>query len=127
MGELQGKFTNSSIQFLVKFFQCLDNAVRIYDKMEMTSDGAKSDIVKQNLVGGIQVHHVKSCLAFMQNSNEVCTDWTFHSIQLASQLAKSFCDLRTIQQQQQSFIHNIQVQEEERKKKETTENEMTEI
>ena len=34
MGELRGKFTNSSIQFLVKFFQSLDNAVRICDKMQ---------------------------------------------------------------------------------------------
>ena len=79
MGELQGKFTNSSIQFVVKFFQCLDDAVRIYDKMqvvllEMTYDGAKSNVVKQNLVGGIQVHHVKNYLAFMQSSNEVRAD-----------------------------------------------------
>ena len=70
MRELQGKFTNRSILFLVKFFQCLDNAVRIYDKMqvvlkEMTCDGTKFNAVKQNLVGRIQVHHVINCLAFM--------------------------------------------------------------
>ena len=54
----------------MKFFQCLDNAVRIYDKMqvvlkEMICDGTKFNVVKQNLVGRIQVHHGINCLAFM--------------------------------------------------------------
>ena len=34
MGELQGGFTNNSILLLVKFFQSLDNVVRIYDKIQ---------------------------------------------------------------------------------------------
>ena len=51
-------------------FLVLDNAVRIRDKMqvvfqEMARDGAKTNVAKWNLIGGIQSTHVKNCLMFM--------------------------------------------------------------
>ena len=56
---MRGKFTISSIKFHVNFFSVmLDNVVRICDKMqvvceEMACDGAKSNVAKWNLIGGI--------------------------------------------------------------------------
>ena len=54
----------------MKCFHWLNNVVRICDKMhvvhkEMTRDGAKSNVVKWNLIGGIHVQHAKNGLAFM--------------------------------------------------------------
>ena len=45
----------------------LDNEVRTRDEMqvvykEMTRDGAKSNLAKWNLIGGIQFKHVKNCI-----------------------------------------------------------------
>ena len=48
----------------------LDKAVRIRDKIqvvykEMACDGAKSNVAKWNLIGRIQLRHVKNFLLFM--------------------------------------------------------------
>ena len=48
----------------------LDNAVRVRDQMqvvhkEMTRDRAKLNVAKWNLIGGIQLKHVKNCSMFM--------------------------------------------------------------
>ena len=49
---------------------CLDSLLTIHNKMqviykEMIQDGAKSNVAKRNLMGGVQFKHVKHCLLFM--------------------------------------------------------------
>ena len=43
---------------------------------EMTCDGAKSNVAKQNLIGRIQFKLLKNCLMFMQCNDWVVSDWT---------------------------------------------------
>ena len=48
----------------------LNNVVGVRDQMqvvykEMTRDRAKLNVAKWNLIGGIQLKHVKNCLKFM--------------------------------------------------------------
>ena len=50
--------------------QIQDNVVRMRNQVqvvykEMRGDGAKSNLAKWNLIGGIQFRHVKNCLMFM--------------------------------------------------------------
>ena len=44
---------------------------------EMTRDGAKSNLAKCNLIGGIQFTHVKNCPMFILCNDWVCSDWTW--------------------------------------------------
>ena len=42
----------------------MHNQVQVVYK-EMRGDGAKSNLAKWNLIGGIQFRHMKNCLMFM--------------------------------------------------------------
>ena len=46
---------------------------------EIIRDRAKSNVAKQNLIGGMPQKHVKNCLMFMQCNDWVCSDWTLFS------------------------------------------------
>ena len=55
--------------------------VTIHDKRqvlckEMTSDEAKSNVAKWNMIGGVQLKHVKHCLMFIECNDQACYDWT---------------------------------------------------
>ena len=50
---------------------------------EMKRDGAKSNLAKWNLIGGIQFKQVKNCLMFMCN-DRVCSDWTLNVVFIVS-------------------------------------------
>ena len=46
---------------------------------EMKRDGAKFNLAKWNLIGGIQFKQVKNCLMLMCN-DWVCSDWTLNVV-----------------------------------------------
>ena len=55
--------------------------VTIHDKRqvlykEMTSDEAKSNVAKWNMIGGVQLKHVKHCLMFIECNDQAYSDWT---------------------------------------------------
>ena len=50
---------------------------------EMKRDGAKSNLAKWNLIGGIQFKQVKNCLTLMCN-DWVCSDWTLNVVFIVS-------------------------------------------
>ena len=50
---------------------------------EMKRDGAKSNLAKWNLIGGIQFKQVKNWLTLMCN-DWVCSDWTLNVVFIVS-------------------------------------------
>ena len=50
---------------------------------EMKRDGAKSNLAKWNLIGGIQFKQVKNSLMFMCN-DWVCFEWTLNVVFIVS-------------------------------------------